>query len=118
MNTAATQSQRDRRGGYALAVVLVFITLGGLFWALSHRATIQALRSEKLYKLRSERDQGVARAVLDGLLILTNRIPSSPETYLFGTLVNGETRTYTVTLTLVSIQAATRTWNVSAVRAP
>ncbi len=100
MNRARSCTRR----GYALVMVVVFLTLFLSALALSQQRLASSLRLEKIQALRVERDQGSIQAMAQVMALLETGVPpSSPYLCIVPVDTPEGTRNFTATLSLVSV---------------
>jgi Tfp pilus assembly protein PilX len=68
----------DRRRGYALPVVLIFLILLFALWSTVYRTTSSLLRIEANRASQQSRDQGAMNALAQAIQLLQYSAPSDP----------------------------------------
>src|SRR5687768_15234633 len=90
------------RRGYALVMVVVFMTLFLSALALSQQRLASSLRLEKIQTLRVERDQGSIQAMAQVMILLETGVPpTSPYLCIVPVDTPDGPRNFTATLSLV-----------------
>lgn len=105
----------SQRGGYAMALALLFIVLFFGLWGVAYRQTAAALRAASAQSQRVVRDEGSTQALARGLTLLeTGQPPSDPYACLTVVTTSSGPRPYTVTYTSEGPNA----WAIHAAPAP
>src|SRR5262245_14958440 len=91
---------KSDRSGFAMMLVLVFITLFLVMLGVACRRTATALRLEEVRAKQTLRDEGSVHALARGVALLETGLPPS-DPYICGVDIETSqgTRSYTVTFT-------------------
>jgi hypothetical protein len=107
---------RQKRRGYALMLVIVFVALFLTMLGLTWRQTSSLLRVETVRAMQIRRDRGCLLAAIRGVHYLekckaSTTTPDASQMYY----IDGFPQTFTVTFTVESTGGGTTTWSVKAV---
>jgi len=99
----------QRRKGYSLTVVLIFLILLFALWSTVHRSTSSLLRIETDRVLQQTRDQGAMNALAQALQLLQYAKPSDPTNpnraqFVYGVAVTVESATGSCTTMNFTVQ--------------
>lgn len=104
---------REERGHVMLLATILGVVAFSA-WALAFLTTRDLIRTERLIRVRSERDDSVTRALAQGLRLLRTDMPPY-EPYACVMKIAGEKDSYACTVTF-QMEGTKRTWSVTAGR--